>query len=151
MALRRVLSGYVGEVVTGTLGTDASFTGETLSDLSLSSLPLTAGVWEIKLTIPCIFSLSSLTGGTRVVQVLQIAKSDNTVIATTLVNSDETGQSPLRRISEATLIGTVRLTGNDTLKLRGRLGKWAGTESYTVGESVIYTGLGFQFYAIRIA
>lgn len=145
-----VASGYVGEVVSGTLAADSSFTSETLTDLASTSLPLTAGIWEVTLIVPCLLSLSALTGGTRISQVLQITRSDNTVIAATGVNAVETGQSPLRRITEVTLTGTIRLTGNDTLKLRGRLGKWSGTESYTASESIIYTGFGYQFYAKRI-
>lgn len=146
-----IAASYVGQVITGSLGANPSFTTTSYTDLTGATLALTAGVWSIVLETPLLLRLASLTGGSRIVQNLAITKNDNTILSSRDVHAVETGQTPLARLSSGSLSCVLSIAVSDTLKLRGRVSAWSGTETFSVAESIIYTTQGARFEAVRIA
>jgi hypothetical protein len=146
-----ITRGATVERINGSGMADTAISTTSYADTS-GTLVLTAGTWNVYLSITTELALSSLSGGTRLWHSVAITKADNTIIGEAQGACIETGQSPLRNMGTVTINRTVELSGSDTLKIRGKIALWAA-ETYATTTSRQYTGGGalVAFYAIRIA
>lgn len=145
-------AGEPGQKIQGTMGSDASFTSEAYTDLGYTIALSGPGSYLITIRAMGLLKLASLSGGQRIRQRICIAKQDNTEVANHNINSVETGQSPLWRLTPFSLTFFYTAAAAETLKVRGILDKWSGTESYSITESIVYTAGASQseFFAVRL-
>jgi hypothetical protein len=122
-------------------------------DIANVNITLPAGTWAIYFSTTSLLRFSALSNGVRVRHLFLLAKADNTSLKEEQGAVVEVGQSPLNNLQNVKLQTVVRLTQQETLKIRAKVATWVGTEVYTIAESIQYTAGGglASFYAVRIA